>query len=213
VLFLQNHDQIGNRAFGERLTRLAHPRALEAAIALLLLCPQIPLVFMGEEAASPAPFLFFTEHGAELAQAVREGRRREFAKFSQFSDPKNLDQIPDPNAAATFERSKPVADPAGAGERERLFRDLLSLRRTEIVPRLAGARGADARAVGPAAVTASWRMGDGALLTIAVNLGAEAAEILRPQGRLLFVSSDAARQAAQQGRLDPYSTVAVLELR
>jgi malto-oligosyltrehalose trehalohydrolase len=213
VLFLQNHDQIGNRAFGDRLTRLAHPQALEAAIALLLLCPQIPLVFMGEEVASTAPFLFFTEHGAELAKAVREGRRREFAKFSQFSDPKNLDQIPDPNAAATFERSKPVADSGAAGERERLYRDLLALRRTEIVPRLAGARAADARAVGRAAVTASWRMGDNAVLTIAANLGAEAAEIPRLHGRTVFVSSDAARQAAEQGRLDPYSTVAVLEPR
>jgi malto-oligosyltrehalose trehalohydrolase len=213
VLFLQNHDQIGNRAFGDRLTRLAHPRALEAAIALLLLCPQIPLVFMGEEVASTAPFLFFTEHGAELAKAVREGRRREFAKFSQFSDPRNLDQIPDPNAAATFDRSKPVADLARAGERERLYRDLLALRRTEIVPRLAGARAADARAVGSAAVTASWRMGDNALLTIAANLGAEAAKIPRLHGRALFASSDAARHAAEQGHLAPYSTVAVLELR
>ncbi|PWT91302.1 MAG: malto-oligosyltrehalose trehalohydrolase [Proteobacteria bacterium] len=211
VLFLQNHDQIGNRAFGDRLTRLTHPRALEAAIALLLLCPQIPLLFMGEEVASTAPFLFFTEHGAELAKAVREGRRREFAKFSQFSDPKNLDQIPDPNAAATFACSKPVADSIRAGQRERLYRDLLILRRSEIVPRLAGARAADARAVGSAAVTASWRMGDNALLTIAVNLGAEAAEIPRLHGRTLFASSDTARQAAEQGRLDPYSTVAALE--
>jgi maltooligosyltrehalose trehalohydrolase len=211
VLFLQNHDQIGNRAFGDRLTRLAHPRALEAAIALLLLCPQIPLVFMGEEVASTAPFLFFTEHSAELAKAVREGRRREFAKFSQFSDSKNLDQIPDPNAANTFERSKPVVDPARGGERERLYRDLLALRQTEIVPRLAGARAVDARAVGSAAVTACWRMGDSTLLTIAVNLSAEAAEISRLHGRTLFVSSDAARQAAEQRRLAPYSTVAVLE--
>ena len=62
VLFLQNHDQIGNRAFGERLTQLADPAALEAAIALLLLCPQIPLLFMGEEGASTSPFLFFTDH-------------------------------------------------------------------------------------------------------------------------------------------------------
>jgi maltooligosyltrehalose trehalohydrolase len=143
---------------------------------------------------------------------VREGRRREFAKFSQFSDPKNLDQIPDPNAAATFDRSKPVADSGAAGERERLYRDLLTLRRTEIVPRLAGARAADARAVGPAAVAASWRMGDDALLTIAVNLGADAAEIPPLRGRTLFASFDAVRQAAEQARLGPYSTVAVLEL-
>ncbi len=78
VLFLQNHDQIGNRAFGERLDDAGGPLALEAAIALMMLCPQIPLLFMGEESASRTPFLFFTDHSAELADAVREGRRNEF---------------------------------------------------------------------------------------------------------------------------------------
>src|ERR1051325_7054552 len=82
VLFLQNHDQIGNRAFGDRLAAIARPEALEAAIALQLLCPQIPLIFMGEEIASPTPFQFFTDHHGELADAVREGRRREFASFA-----------------------------------------------------------------------------------------------------------------------------------
>ncbi len=106
-MFLQNHDQIGNRAFGERLTTLADPRALEAAIALQLLCPQIPLLFMGEEAASVSPFLFFTDHNPELAKAVREGRRREFMGFSQFSDPALLAKLADPNELSTFDRSKP----------------------------------------------------------------------------------------------------------
>src|SRR5262249_60124942 len=72
VLFLQNHDQIGNRALGERLTVLADPAALEAATALLLLCPQVPLLFMGDEVASRSPFLFFTDHNEQLAAAVRE---------------------------------------------------------------------------------------------------------------------------------------------
>ena len=98
VLFLQNHDQIGNRAFGERLTTLVEPAALEAAIALMMLCPQIPLLFMGEETASRTPFLFFTDHAAELADAVREGRRSEFAKFPAFADPATRERIPDPNA-------------------------------------------------------------------------------------------------------------------
>ncbi len=102
VLFLQNHDQIGNRAFGERLTSLVQPAALEAAIALMLLCPQIPLLFMGEECASRTPFLFFTDHGAELADAVREGRRGEFAKFPTFADPASRERIPDPNAPETY---------------------------------------------------------------------------------------------------------------
>ena len=102
VLFLQNHDQIGNRAFGERLTTLTSAAALEAAIVLQMLCPQIPLLFMGEETASTTPFLFFTDHHDELADAVREGRRQEFAGFAAFADPEKREQIPDPNADGTF---------------------------------------------------------------------------------------------------------------
>lgn len=210
VLFLQNHDQIGNRAFGERLTSLANAQALEAAAALVLLCPQIPLLFMGEEVGSESPFLFFTDHNPDLANAVREGRRKEFAAFPQFSDPKVLSQLPDPNVLETFARSKPDAASPSSTERERLYRRLLALRREEIVPRLQGAQAVTARAVGPAAVVAHWRMGDGSLLTIAVNLGQNAAEMPIHQGRVLFSSSEAAVNAADRGRLDAYSTIAVL---
>lgn len=213
VLFLQNHDQIGNRAFGERLTTLADPAALEAAIALQFLCPQIPLLFMGEEQASQAPFLFFTDHNEELAKAVREGRRREFEGFPQFSDPKLLSQIPDPNAIETFERSKPVPDPARVREREQLYQRLLALRRTEIVPRLPGTHAVDAEVIGPAAVIARWQMGDGSLLLVASNLGDATANMPPLKAEPLFASSDAARQGAQAGRLEPRSTIAVLARR
>jgi malto-oligosyltrehalose trehalohydrolase len=210
VLFLQNHDQVGNRAFGERLTTLARAQALEAAIALQLLCPQIPLVFMGEEQASQSPFLFFTDHNPDLAKAVREGRRREFARFAQFSDPQKLKRIPDPNAPDTFERSRPAPHPAGAEKREGLYRRLLALRGSEIAPRLDGARALDAIAVGPAAALARWRMGDGAVLVLASNLAAEAAAIPPQSHRLLFGSTEPAARAVQTGRLEPYSTVALL---
>jgi malto-oligosyltrehalose trehalohydrolase len=191
VLFLQNHDQIGNRAFGERLTVLAETQALEAAIALLLLCPQIPLLFMGEETASRTPFLFFTGHHAELADAVREGRRNEFARFPAFADPAVRERIPDPNAERTFLASIPHGDIEFGAAREALYRRLLSLRRSVIVPRLAGARSLDAHALGSKAVVARWRMGDGAVLTLASNLGSEAVALEPPSGTLLFVSTDA----------------------
>jgi malto-oligosyltrehalose trehalohydrolase len=210
VLFLQNHDQIGNRACGERLTVLARQEAVEAAIALQLLCPQIPLIFMGEECASTSPFLFFTDHNPDLAEAVREGRRREFAHFSKFSDPQQLALIPDPNAPETFERSRPASHPVHAGRREELYRQLLTLRRAEIVPRLGGARALDAHAVGAAAVLARWRMGDGSTLVLASNLGAEPAHIPPQDHRLLFATSEAARRDVQDGSLAPYSTVALL---
>ena len=210
VLFLQNHDQTGNRAFGERLTVLADPPALEAAIALQLLCPQIPLIFMGEEVASVSPFLFFTDHNPELAKAVREGRRREFAEFSHFSDPALLEKLSDPNDVATFERSKPRPDGENAQSREALYKRLLGIRRTEIMPRLKGTRAVNARAVGERAVVAHWRMGDNALLTVGANLGAESVAMPEHQGRILFASSAEASKSCHAGRLEPYATVAVL---
>jgi maltooligosyltrehalose trehalohydrolase len=212
VFFLQNHDQIGNRAFGERLTTISNPAALEAAIALQLLSPQIPLIFMGEERASVSPFQFFTDHNPDLARDVRESRCREFAGFAKFSDPEDIAKIPDPNALETFERSKPAPHPAHAAAREELYRRLLALRSKEIVPRLDGARAVDANATGIAAVLARWRMGDGSTLIIASNFDAKPVDIPRQRHRVLFAGSEAAARGVETGVLAPYSTVALLAL-
>jgi malto-oligosyltrehalose trehalohydrolase len=211
VLFIQNHDQIGNRAFGDRLTALADPRALEAAIALQLLCPQIPLIFMGEEDASATPFQFFTDHHGELADAVREGRRREFASFAAFADPARRASIPDPNAATTFAQSRPAPDAALGSSRRDLYRRLLGLRRDRIMPRLDGARALEARVIGEAAVLAQWRMGDGAILTIAANLAPVACPLATPSGELLFATGETGGASAQNGQLEGRTTVAFLE--
>ncbi|GGB23876.1 malto-oligosyltrehalose trehalohydrolase [Sphingomonas metalli] len=170
VAFLQNHDQIGNRALGERLTRLTDPQRLRAATLLLLLGPQIPLIFAGDRAGSEAPFLFFTDFHDELADAVREGRRGEFAKFAAFADPDKREAIPDPNAADTFERSRVTDGPDADGWR-RFYAELLALRHAHIVPNLKGATSAGAEVLGDKAVIARWRMGDGQMLAIALNLG------------------------------------------
>jgi maltooligosyltrehalose trehalohydrolase len=199
VLFLQNHDQIGNRPLGDRLTTLADPQALRAATALLLLSPNIPLLFMGEEEMSRTPFQFFTDFTGDLAKAVRDGRRREFAGFKGFAG----EDIPDPNAAATFDNSRFRANP----QAEDFHRTLLHLRHALIVPRLAGARSIKATAIGPAAVTASWRMGDGAVLTILVNLGREACDAALPHGAPIF----ATHGAIVPGTLPGFSTLAFLD--
>jgi len=209
VLFLQNHDQIGNRAFGDRLTTVANPHALEAAIALQLLCPQIPLIFMGEEAASPAPFQFFTDHHGELAKAVREGRRREFASFAAFSDPAHREALPDPNAPETFTRSYPAADPQRGTARSELYRRLLGIRREQIVPRLKVVKAIRAEVIGPSAIVAQWRLDD-ALLTLATNLGSESCRLEQPAGRLIFETADGA-DALKEGKLAPFTTLAFLE--
>ena len=199
VLFLQNHDQIGNRPFGDRLTTLADPDALEAAIALQLLCPQIPLLFMGEEGASRTPFLYFTDHHGALADAVREGRRREFAGFAAFADERRRAEIPDPNAPETFERSRPVADETWGAARRVLYRSLLALRKSLIVPRLQGAKAIGAETAGAAAVVARWHMADGALLTIAANLGKDPVSIAPPAGKLVFATARGIRDGALGG--------------
>lgn len=193
VLFLQNHDQIGNRAFGERLTELAAPEALEAAIALLLLCPQIPLLFMGEETGSRTPFRFFTDHHDELADAVREGRRQEFAGFAEFADPETREHIPDPNAEQTFKDSIPRPGEPGRFE---FYRRLIALRMTAIVPRLIGTTSLGAEAIGSKAVRARWRLGDGSRLTIITNLGENAVPYEAPAGNLLFNTGESGPMTA-----------------
>ncbi len=106
VFCIQNHDQIGNRAFGERLSSQISYPAYCAASALLMLSPEVPLLFMGQEWAAPEPFLFFTNHHEELGRLVTEGRRKEFAHFSAFADTSNRVAIPDPQNIETFLRSK-----------------------------------------------------------------------------------------------------------
>ena len=223
VLFLQNHDQIGNRALGERLTTLAGAPALRAAIALQLLCPQIPLLFMGEEIGSPTPFLFFTSHHETLAEAVRVGRRREFAHFPAFADEQSRERIPDPNHVDTFAASRPrPADYTGeVNPWTDFYRTLLLLRKQVLVPHLTSVTSLGAQAVGPAAVMARWRIGHpshGSVLALFCNLGDtavtfEATLCARP-GHLLFVTCGDPLLAyvPEQGALLPaYTTVAWLE--
>lgn len=173
INFLQNHDQIGNRALGDRLESVADARAIEAALAVLLIAPGIPMLFMGEEWGSRAPFPFFCDFGGDLADAVRKGRRVELAwAYAEYGD-----EVPDALAAST--RDSAVLDwdgrnaPAGR-KRLTLVKDLLKVRRVHIVPRLAGAAFGQAHAADSGLLTANWRMGDGAVLSLAANLSDQA---------------------------------------
>jgi maltooligosyltrehalose trehalohydrolase len=169
VNFLQNHDQIGNRALGDRLEDLVEDKAIEAALAITLLAPMIPMLFMGEEWGSSPPFPFFCDFQGDLASAVRNGRRKEFASaYAKYGD-----EIPDPLHEATFRSAVldwNARDLPKAHRRLALVRDLLSIRRLEIVPRLAGARFGDASVEGNGLLSAHWRMGDGMLLHLLANL-------------------------------------------
>ncbi len=137
VNFLQNHDQIGNRAMGDRLTALAAPEAVEAGLAIILLSPQVPLLFMGEEWGTRRPFTFFCDFHDELADRVRDGRRAEFAAFPEFADPAARARIPDPNAEETFRAAqldwRELEQPACA-LRLAYVSELLRLRRQYVAP-------------------------------------------------------------------------------
>ena len=216
VNFLQNHDQVGNRALGERLPALASSHRLRAATFAWLLAPARPMLFMGEEFAAATPFQFFCDFGPELAKAVTEGRRREFSRFEKFSKGDAAEAIPDPNDPATFERSKlDWASPARDPHRVWLqfYTETLALRREHIVARLEGMRGNAGRyeALTDAALVATWTLGDGSTLTIALNLSDVSVKApALPQGDLLGCEPPAARDAYQKGELPPNSAACYL---
>ncbi|RHZ98039.1 malto-oligosyltrehalose trehalohydrolase [Cereibacter sphaeroides] len=211
VDFLQNHDQIGNRAFGERLTTLAPEARLRAMMAVLLMSPHVPLLFMGEEWGETRPFTFFTDFHGELADAVRNGRRKEFAHFSAFQG-LDLDRtVPDPNAEGTFLSSKLdwLHRETERGRSWMAFvKDLLATRAREIAPRLERAPGNGGRvvAVSDDLVAVDWQL-DGAVLRLRANFDDRPQDLPEAGGRVIHASpgTDAG------GPLPPCSVLVTLE--
>jgi maltooligosyltrehalose trehalohydrolase len=133
IFCVQNHDQVGNRALGDRLHHGISPAAYRAVVALLLCAPETPLLFMGQEWGTSSPFLFFTDHEAELGRAITAGRRTEFARFEAFRDPAVCSTIPDPQELDTFRRSRLNWSELSAEPHASLFRlhqALITFRRT-----------------------------------------------------------------------------------
>ncbi len=197
ISFLQNHDHIGNHPFGTRLAAQVSEPALHAGVAILLLSPQIPLLFMGEEWASRRPFAFFCDFEPALAQSVRDGRRREFAHFPEFRDTAARERIPDPTAEATFAMSRlDWTEPLEAEHARWLvrYRALIGIRAREIAPRLVGMPGfaGHYRVPAPKVVVVEWRLGDGSLLLLSANFSDQA--VTPPaeakSGRLLYASAE-----------------------
>ncbi len=197
IAFLQNHDQIGNRAFGERIGLLTTPAALRAITAILLLAPSPPLLFMGQEWCADEPFLFFCDFEAELAGLVTEGRRREFASFPPFDDAQARATIPDPNALATFQRS--VLDWNKLTKSEHAIwldwhRHLLALRHIHIIPRLADLTvgAAHYEPLGERALRVVWPSNDGRQLVLLANLSdAKLTSVALPRGELIHAEQGA----------------------
>jgi maltooligosyltrehalose trehalohydrolase len=206
VSFIQNHDQVGNNAFGSRLSKLATPEAIRVAAAVYLLSPQVPMLFMGEEWAAEQPFTFFCDFGPELAAAVRDGRRQEFAKFPEFQDEAARERIPDPGAEATFRSS--ILDWSAPGQPRHaewlaFYRELISVRAREVVTRLPriGGKAGSFRVLGQKAVLATWRLEQDGTLSLAANFGDTAAPLGDHPGRLLH----SVGSPPDEGALPPHS--------
>jgi malto-oligosyltrehalose trehalohydrolase len=219
IAFLQNHDQVGNNAFGLRIVPRTTEPSLHAAVATVLLGPQIPLLFMGEEWATERPFAFFCDFEPPLADAVREGRRREFAHFPEFQDEAALERIPDPTATSTFADSHLDWTEPASGEHAvwlARYRELLAIRAREIVPRLPGMPpfSGSYQVLGPKAVRVEWVLGDGSRLLLLANFAAVPVVLAAGQqapadrGRLLY----AAGSPPEGHRLAPASAAIFLRI-
>jgi len=217
VSFLQNHDQIGNRAFGERIIKIGDCRAVRAAAAILLLAPSPPLLFMGEEFGAESPFLFFCDFEKDLAAAVTAGRRNEFAHFARFNDPAERARIPDPNAASTFESSRLDWSEIGQASHSdwlRFYRSLLKLRCQHIVPRLRAGCVVDAdyEVHGDRGITADWKFPDQAKLILMANLGTESLTGVNfPASQAIYSSEEVTADTLKQGVLPAWSVAWFLE--
>jgi maltooligosyltrehalose trehalohydrolase len=203
VVSTQNHDQVGNRAIGQRLPELTSPGRLRIAAALLLTGPFTPMLFAGEEWGASTPFLYFTDHrDAELGAAVSAGRRTEFAAFGW--DP---EEVPDPQDPATFQRSRlDWTEPARAPHRGLLdwYRKLIALRRR--IPALTDPR-LDSVSVDAAADVLRVRRGP---VLVTVNLGRATARVDVPDGSVALATSDPGIRLAGAVVELPADTVAIV---
>jgi malto-oligosyltrehalose trehalohydrolase len=207
VSFIQNHDQIGNRARGDRMVTYRPLAPLRAVAALYLLSPQIPMLFMGEEWGAHEPFPYFCDFDEDLNEKVRKGRREELSRLPGF----DADDPLDPAAASTFDTAKldwSELDNADASQMLEFYRSLLDLRRQRIVPLLKGAdpRSGSFRQDG-SVTSVDWKLRDDATLQLLANLSDETARFSpSPSADQIFSSGIGA-----DGTLAPWGVVAAIE--
>jgi maltooligosyltrehalose trehalohydrolase len=217
VNFLQNHDQIGNRAFGDRIDSVTPSEdALRAAHAVLLLAPSPPMLFMGEEWQAPQPFPYFCDFEPELAEKVRDGRKREFARFEKFGGRGGVAALPDPTLPATFESAR--LDWSVLKQRRHAdildqFQRLLAIRKIDIVPLIPKIHtGTCIKLEANGAFAVDWRLDDGACLHLLANMTGRAVPVLgRVAGRMIYSTHPNIRAAMTRNELAPWSVTWLLE--
>jgi maltooligosyltrehalose trehalohydrolase len=203
VVCLQNHDQVGNRAFGERASALVGTGLLKVGAALLLLSPYVPMLFQGEEWGASAPFLYFTDHAdPDLGRAVTEGRRREHRVAGGV-------EVPDPQALATFERSKLDWSELAHEPHQSLFewhRDLVALRRSE----------PDLASHDRVATRCSWDEDQGWIVvrrgrfSVVANLAGDARDVHLGRAGVVVLASDASARVEATTAFVPSSSVVIV---
>jgi malto-oligosyltrehalose trehalohydrolase len=202
VSFIQNHDQIGNRAYGDRMAASVAPERLRALAAIYLLAPQIPMLFMGEEWGAKEPFPYFCDFDEELNEKVRRGRSEELAHLPGFNG--DAEDAPDATSEQTFLSAKldwALKDAAEGSEWMAFYRSLLDLRRAHIVPILdrIGTRPAEFEVI-DGVIHVRWFAEGGDVLSLVANLSDNEVSVARPTtGRLIFPSRDAC-----QGKIGPW---------
>jgi len=213
ISFLQNHDQIGNRAFGERIVQLAPAQAIKAAMEILLLAPSPPLLFMGEEFGATTPFLFFCDFRGDLAAAVTKGRRSEFARFARFNSAGARNSIPDPNSEQTYLVSKLDWQSIKNADHSRwleFYKTLLAIRQRIIVPRMALFSGSRCHSSDgkERELSIDWLIGKNARLELRANVGSKPAKVsMGNSGEIFYSSSPEAAAAIAQNVLPSRSVV------
>jgi maltooligosyltrehalose trehalohydrolase len=211
VAHIQNHDQIGNRAFGERISALTSPAKLALAHAGLILSPQIPMLFMGEEWSASAPFQFFVDFADDddLSKAVRDGRRREFRHFKAFADEAAAARIPDPTDEKTFLNSKIDWSEMTREPHAGVFvdvRDIIAIRHREIVPLIASRYFDGSYDVTDAVLKVEWRFEAGGL-AFAASFADSARAIDLPDATRIIWNSPGATAQGTRVHLAPWTGV------
>jgi maltooligosyltrehalose trehalohydrolase len=205
--FLQNHDMIGNRAFGERIQRIADARLLHAMYACLLLAPSVPMLFMGEEFGASTPFFYFCDFQGELARSVSNGRRREFSRFTAFKHEAQRALIPDPNDPLTFMASQlPWGERNLPGHREWLnfIRHLLTLRRLHLSDRLPQLlRGGEFCIDAAALLRVQWQLAVDVVWQLRVYFGNEFAEAPSVDTKQIIYSHGVSVTAGAHATFEP----------
>lgn len=192
VSFMQNHDQMGNRPHGDRVSGMVSAEALRLWSAIVLLSPEIPLLFMGEEWAATTPYLFFSDVGEDLADTIRKSRVEELKRFPNVS----VENLPDPMSQASFVRSKLDWSEPESGQHASMlehYRELIAVRSSQIIPRLAGMAGysAEYEVLDDKVIAVRWTLGDGSHLHLAANLRDAPAEFAGlAERRIIWLQGD-----------------------